>query len=337
MYYSVSRRSDNSLRGFVCILVVLFHAVGQSPESGLRLPSGTFWSDFVSWISYARMPLFAFIAGYIYSKTFPENRLLFIHTKARRLILPILTVGTILSVAQMYVPGTNVHIKDWTQIYITPLNQFWFLEAIFDLFVISTLLEFCKAFQTRESTIAVFLGSCVLYLSYRVPGDYFSISRAIDLAPFFFLGISYTRFRFPNPTSTSNTLWMLILGGGALFSLLGILHVIPRISPFWTLIVGLAVCCVAIRIDWSSNILEFVGIHSYSIFLFHVFFTAGFRIMFYHFGVRNVDFLVITLTLCGVVGPIVLKKLLELNPITNTLFLGEEWSSQRKLLIASTK
>ena len=48
-----------------------------------------------------------------------------------RLIVPVLTVGTLFAVVQAVVPGTNEKVTQWHLLHLLPVAHYWFLEALF--------------------------------------------------------------------------------------------------------------------------------------------------------------------------------------------------------------
>ena len=240
------------------------------------------------------MPLFAFVAGYVYAQRLPTNSIEFLTKKARRLLLPVLTVGTSAAIIQALMPGTNSTVHDWSTLHVVPLMQYWFLEALFLLFCLSAVLELLGAYATRTRMIITLAVACVVQLLFAYRINYFAIGGATYLLPYFIAGIAVTRYDLLNPTGASEFFWkvILLLGGSyALVSGMGGMPDIPRVSVL-ALMLGMAACATAIKIDWSNKPLAYIGRHSYAIFLFHVFFTAGVRIGAHQFGLYDVNLLV---------------------------------------------
>ncbi len=157
--------------------------------------------------------------------------------------------------------------------------------------------------------------------------NYFAIGGATYLLPYFIAGIAVTRYDLLNPIGASDFFWkvILLLGGYyALVSVMGGVPDIPRVSVL-ALMLGMAACATAIQIDWSNKPLAYIGRHSYAIFLFHVFFTAGVRIGGHQLGVYNVNLLVLLTAGAGVVGPIAVEHYIQRWPVADALFLGARW------------
>ena len=81
--------------------------IGNDPTSGLEVPADSYWRFFADFFIYFRMPLFAFISGYVYaSKPFAGQASRFLAGKTRRLLLPLFIVGTSFALVEWLVPGT---------------------------------------------------------------------------------------------------------------------------------------------------------------------------------------------------------------------------------------
>ena len=74
---------------------MLYHVVGDAPDAGLKLPADHRLSVVNHLLSFGRMPLFACIAGFVYGlRPLHGEVAQFIGSKVRRLLLPLLFVGT---------------------------------------------------------------------------------------------------------------------------------------------------------------------------------------------------------------------------------------------------
>ena len=80
---------------------------------------------------------------------------------------------------------------------------------------------------------------------------------------------------------------------------------------------------VGVRVKPSSEILAKIGIYSYSIYLFHVFFTAGSRIILSKVGVSDINLLFICSLFLGVFGAILTELFFDKYKITRLSLLGK--------------
>jgi uncharacterized membrane protein YcfT len=79
-----------TLRGLACLLLVLYHVVGDDPGAGLQVQDGMLrW--FNDGLAYLRMPLFTFLSGLVCGmRPFHGDSRAFLLGKARRLLVPLL-------------------------------------------------------------------------------------------------------------------------------------------------------------------------------------------------------------------------------------------------------
>src|SRR5690606_6901179 len=128
--------------------LVSVHVVGIDPQAGLRVADG-FMRYFNDALAYIRMPLFTFLSGVVYAyRPFGGDAGQFVAGKCRRLLLPMLVVGTLFAVAQTYTPGANDAVENWRLLHILPVAHFWFIEAIFIIFMIMIPLEILRGFRS---------------------------------------------------------------------------------------------------------------------------------------------------------------------------------------------
>jgi fucose 4-O-acetylase-like acetyltransferase len=314
----------DTLRGIACILLVFFHVVGDTPTVGLRIPEGHWLQVFNEALAYLRMPLFSFISGYVYGfRPYRGHALAFIKGKSRRLLLPLVTVGTFFAVVQAFTPGANTAVNQWWLLHIEPVGHFWFLEALFIVFLVVIALERLNAISTAPGFAAIFALSAVLF-DYFTPTNYFAARGAVYLLPFFLAGLACKRFDIVKPAAR--------LLAGAVFIGAGlVVMAFPRYSNQGTsmpaLALGISSAFLLLRSGWRSQRLAYVGSFSFAIYLLHVFFTAGSRILFKKIGVTN-TYALLTLGLAfGIFGPIVSAKIIGRFKGLNLWLLGSTSSA----------
>ena len=91
------------------------------------------------------------------------------------------------------------------------------------------------------------------------------------------------------------------------------------------LIVGVAACLGFLSFGWKSVPLAFIGKFSYSIYIYHVFFTAGCRIVLLKLGIESLTPLILISLLGGLFGPIITELLINKNSYGKTLLLGKRF------------
>lgn len=316
------RQAIDTLRGFACILLVAYHVVGNTPFNGLRLEDGLY-REVNDLLGYVRMPIFTFLSGLVYAyRPFNGDYRKFFSGKVRRLLLPMLVVGTSFAVLQSFTPGANAEQHNWSTLHILPVAHFWFVEALFIIFAFIAIFEALKLLSNPLLFSVVFgLAAFVYISSFDVP--YFALSGAVYLFPFFLFGVLIQRFNLIRYLSVWHGWMLLVLVFASLIlNAYGYLYAHDKRS-IYGLLVGAVFCIGALSVRGRSQWLARVGAYSYSIYLFHVFFTAAFRIILTKVGIENTHLLFTVSLIAGIVGPIVAEKLLLGTNITRVFCLGK--------------
>ena len=323
-FYTVNNRNIriDTLRGIACILLVAFHVVG-APDSGLRIQGG-FYREINDVFVFIRMPLFTFLSGIVYaSRPFHKDIRLFVTGKIRRLLIPMLVVGTIFAIAQSKIGGTHYSVQDWKLIHVIPVAHYWFIESIFLIFMLMIPLELINVFNKKSTFIGLFFCSSIIYLS-SFEFNYFSVSGAIYLFPFFLMGIATQKYSLIE-YAQKYIGWVLAI---IVFGLLTAMyfHAIP-ITDKRTLLglfIGNLFCLALFYLKIENRTLSRIGYFSYSIYLFHVFFTAGTRMVLYKIGITNINKLFTLSLILGILGPILVELVFNKVNFTRIFFLGKK-------------
>jgi len=311
----------DTLRGIACIMLVAYHVIGISPESGLRLSEGLL-KDTNEMFAYIRMPLFTFLSGLVYGwRPFAGTWKAFMNGKIQRLIIPMLFVGTGFAILQAVTPGTNNPIEDWKYLHIKPVAHYWFIESLFIIFLIILALEHFKVLATKRGFALAYLGSVTAFLS-NIGTIWFSLAGVFYLLPYFLAGLYCTRF--PLKFKYSQITGFIIIIVTVLFLILYSQQYIDDRRSFLALFVGTVACIALLLTQSRSEWLASIGYYSYSIYLFHVFFTAAARIGLMHIGVSDITFLFLAGTAAGITGPILTETLANKHNLLRTTLLGKK-------------
>ena len=313
----------DTLRGFACVLLVSFHVVGVSADMGLHLPADHWLQQFDGALAYLRMPLFSFLSGYVYAvrpyRPGQSDARGFIQGKMRRLLLPMLTVGTIFALMQNAIPGANQHVTNWWLLHIVPVAHFWFLEALFIVFLLVVALEHWRLLATPQRFAGVWALAVLAFVFLHVT-PYFAANGAVYLMPFFLAGLACKRFELHTVPARWLAAAVLALAGvwlAALPQALGQGLSLPG------LLAGLSAAFLLLRSGWRWPALAYVGSFSFAIYLMHVFFTAGSRMTFTRLGVANLYVLLGLGTLLGIAGPMLAALLISRSARLKLWLLGE--------------
>ena len=178
-----------TLRGFACLLLVLYHVIGADPSVGLRVADGSLrlWND---GLAYLRMPLFTFLSGMVYGlRPFDGDSRRYLVGKCRRLLIPMLCVGTLFALTQSLTPGTNAAVSNWWLLHVNPVAHFWFIESLFWVFLLVWLAERQRWIASPTGFGLALALACLLYLTVR-GSHLFSVDGAIYLLPYFLCALA---------------------------------------------------------------------------------------------------------------------------------------------------
>lgn len=334
--------SVETLRGVAIILVVMGHVIGSGADGGMKVADDSGWRHLYYTFAYLRMPLFTVISGWVYA-LFPvtlDKYWDFTFKKVRRILLPMIFVGTAYFLLQYIVPGTNktgVLSEIW-RIYVYPYTLYWYLPSLFLVFLVVGVLDSYKQLNGVSKWLA-FTVLAFLLLTVRdliIPEaapNYFSYKGAIYLFPFFLIGVGLQRFKdfFSNRYLTG--ILMFILFAGIIIQQLGWYDIIDydldKKSGIGRLI-GLSGTILLFKLRWKVGWLIYFGNFAYSIYLFHSFGTAAGRIILNRFGI-TFDVIVFFVSLAlGMILPIVAEKVFDRFGLTRVMFLGRSFRNAVK-------
>ncbi len=323
-----------TIRGLACLMLVAYHVVGDTPMNGLQLPLDHPLSAANHLFVDMRMPLFSFLSGLVFhaiagpgwSGVLPS-----VARKARRLLVPMVFVSTLHWLAK----GLAVEEERplW-HILVLPYEHFWFLQATFLLMAAHYALTALLGGRDVRAAGILLVAGAVLFVGLdRWRPDVFSSYKAAYLAAFFFTGYLAGHWRAARDAlrALSQSRWR----GPAAVALLGLAVMVAvqtatdaAAPAAWSrdavsIAVGLSVCIglFVVRPVWSP--LVRIGGYSYAIFLYHVFFTAGSRIVLERmFDWTDPWSLFLAGLVAGLAGPVGVWHLFIRNPATALLFLG---------------
>lgn len=315
----------DTAKGLLIILVVVGHVWQAVYHNGI-LRDEVVYHMVDNWIYSFHMPAFFLLSGLFAMRSAQRPIGEFIRRKLRTIAYPYLLWSFLQSSLQLLMKESTTNsltITDILRIPIYPQMQFWFLYALFFIFLFFILLK-----QLTSSRL-VFLGvGILLFVEFQlgygagwVPFMYLSryfiffgigifcsefllLHRAEKLpgrVPLFFsaLLLLVVSLVTPYPPDISHTL--VRAWEGPLVALPGI---------FFILSVALLLFSVSNAV---SNVLVFLGNRSLEIFVAHTIFAAGFRIILLR--IAEVDSATVHIlggTAAGLGGPLILVYLAQL-------------------------
>ncbi len=275
----------DALRGLAIVLVIILHV--SASERYLDIKNTL---DLINYFfTNIRIPLFTIISGYFFAYLHLERKKLKDITiaKIKRAVLPMYLVLTLEIIYLMIFKSNNEYqISELYKYYIYSYDHYWFVQAIFAIFIFHTftIKTLCK---NHKSRIILFIASCVLYIfgdNIGIDTNFFSLGGAIYLYPYFLAGsfVPYLKTKYEQKTIRRNLLFLSIC--------LLLLQLFSYKTPFSTyfdkrtilgLGIGLAFCCYLLNLNLKNKILSKIGAYSFSIYILQSFGIKLSTIVFY--------------------------------------------------------
>ncbi|ODT10886.1 MAG: hypothetical protein ABS35_41775 [Kaistia sp. SCN 65-12] len=322
------------MRGLACILLVAFHVIGDGPAHGMHISTHDNWRLFTELFIHLRMPLFSFLSGYVFTAFVADRAALgaAIVKKLRRLGIPLVVVSTLFYVCFGLVYG-HVSMPIW-QIYVLPYEHFWYLQATILMMVGLLVGCYLAGTHARLLLTALFPIACLVFIAApQFEPNILAVNSALYLLPFFLLGQLLRVWSADRRIRAvpARRIPLVILFGlvvAVLFALdaaqfAGLNQLDFERQSTLGLLFSVSTCLALFlsELEWAP--LAFIGGYSYTIYLFHVFFTAGLRkvLDIVYPGLAAELYFAVAL-LAGLLLPILLHQLLVRWRWTALLFLG---------------
>ncbi|WP_165569597.1 acyltransferase family protein [Corallincola luteus] len=329
-------KKDNTVetvRGLACILLVAYHVVGDTSLSGLKVADDSFIRYINDTLSYLRMPLFTFLSGYVYAiRPYSGGAYSFLKGKARRLLIPMLIVGTAFAILQSLVPQSNRSLSssDWLMLHIEPVAHYWFLESLFIIFIFTIFMEKGGILNSRAKCAFTIILVSIIYLFGENLPNTLGVSGALYLFPYFLLGVATYRFSLvPSKWSYKLAIFLIAIVAFvyANLGLLGYAETVGR-HTITSLCIGGGGALLLLSSRLNSRVLVYIGGYSYSIYLFHVFATSSSRIFLNKLGVSEHLILLPIGVVAGLLMPILVEHIALRWNVSATALLGRRWTAE---------
>lgn len=324
-----------TLRGIAILLVVLGHVIGSTSEGGMKVANDSFFRYIYDLFVNIRMPLFTVISGWVYAlhPVKSDNISIFMQKKVRRLLFPMIFVGSLYFLLQYLIPGTNnkMALSDIWKIYVFPYSIYWYLPALFLVFVGVAICDIKKYLNTISGWCLLMLVACILCYSEltsiipkSIP-NYFAFKNAFYLSPFFLTGVGIVRFKekLSSPVMIKIYLAGLIIG----ICLQQVNYFYPQLTGFYSkyhlsIIIGILSSAYLVNLKLNNRFFIWLAQYAYTIYLYHGFGTSGGRIVLSRLGIQN-EILIFFFAGCiATFCPILVEKVCKNWKISSMLFLG---------------
>jgi fucose 4-O-acetylase-like acetyltransferase len=293
-------------RGLGIILVVYGHALRGLETRGLVRGD---WVKLSDEIVYAfHMPLFFFLSGLLIAKGLDRSQLGFVQDKIVIIAYPYILWSVIQTLlAAIATPGstTDVGLPALLTMWKLPIAQFWFLFALF-------LSHLALALLWKQKWL-IYLVAAIGLAAPTLPGLPLIYSTALSYFPFVVAGwFSSKWLTDPEPLLTSKSAAAIVAGATLVFALAFILEQVEQESAKRSLdlllaISGiLAVVSLAHILPPSLTMLGQIGQASMAIYVLHTIIIGAVRIVEIKLGMIEPLFMISSLTIIGVFGPLLL-------------------------------
>jgi len=318
--------SLETARLLATVMLVSYHVIGSTAQSGLELGYPHPARLFADFFRDLRMPVFAFIAGAVFALKPVSVRELprFALGKLRRLLVPgavAVTLTALISDELLHEHG----LEHWWHYLIYPYLHYWFLMSILLIFLIYAPID---AISRGTAAWPAFLFA--LFLSYtdvEATPNVLSVNGAIYLAPYFLFGVLFWRNArnlspYAVPVLIVSCLAVMIGTIANLHELLSLGRFDANRQDSTSLAFGLSACVILTLVLPRLAIFDEFGTFSFSIYLYHVFATSAMRRCLHAIEVHDVGLHIFCGLVAGLGVPILLHLLVRRYPLPSAIVLG---------------
>lgn len=317
-----------TMRGMAVVLLVAYHVIGRGPAVGLDIGYPHVLRLYADFFVDLRMPFFAFIAGYVYAlrPLTIGGYTDFLGGKIRRLVIPgAVAIAAFLVVSNIM--GTDFArpwATAWT-VFVYPYAHYWFLQSILLIFVAYGLVDALLGGRCAPVLLAIAIATYLM--GFRFPMWPFSLNDALYLLPFFLLGVCFVRYAARIWEEAEHlTLLLLVVALVCAFANIrelidtGTFSLVKR--DLQSLLFGLAACALALLWCPRLPLLEKLSPYAFTIYLYHIFGTAGARLVADKLGIASLDVRFVWGLACGLALPILMHEVLLRIPRAQRVVLG---------------
>lgn len=309
---------------FACILVVMGHLLQGLNVAGIHW-NERFYSYINTFLYIFHMPLFMCLSGYLYKKYAKINSwkeyFKFLKKKLINLGIPyVVFYLAFVLINMMFASSVNSKrgLEDILNILTNPMPPFWFLYALFFIFLVTPLLEKLL----RNNRIIVLIITIVMH---SINIFYHTEIYAIDIVEkylvYFYLGaflIDKVKDEYKNKNIIIETISFICLSlvycyiiEENIMAENGIMAIFKFLLAILGVVASIQVCTNLTNIIKKRKVLNLISKNTFPIYLMHTMFSAGIRIVLLKLGVINFYLHFVLGLILGIFGPIIVAIILE--------------------------
>lgn len=308
---------------FACILVVIGHLLQGLNKANIQW-NETLYSYINTFIYVFHMPLFMCLSGYLYKKYTKINSwgeyFAFLKKKLINLGIPYLVFYlAYVLINMLFSSSVNSQkgIDDILNILTNPMPPFWFLYALFFIFLVTPLLE--KILKNNKRL--VFITAVLLHIvNIFFETGIYAIDIVAEYLIYFYLGALLV-----NKANKTNKISNVIIIS-IIFVVLALLYcfiieeqiINNKVMQIIKIILAILGTIASIQIFRQltdkikkNKILNIIAENTMPIYLMHTTFSAGIRIMLLKLGINNFYLHFLFGLFLGILGPIIVAIILE--------------------------
>ncbi len=322
----------DKLKGYACFLVLFGHVIMGVRLAGVDIPH--FFEMLEKFIWSFHVGLFMYLSGVVYKMTgewkSKGTRWNFIFYKILSLGVPYFVFSAVYIAINSFVGGANNQSSyaDILNIWKTPVAQYWFLYALFFLFVIWALLGGLLK-NWIITIVVVAIGYILPIFSITLGG----IDNTFYFALVFGIGTFLTFSKLLNISPIIKLIVVLShIALGILTIALGIIE--QSIIKEAMLLLGIYASIMFISLIGElkivSRFLLFVNKYSFQIYLLHTIFTAGIRMVLIRLSITQWWIHVIIGTVCGIAFSVLAAEIAKKTKFLDYFFFPTKILKLRK-------
>lgn len=310
------------LKGYACFLVLFGHVIMGIRKAGIEIPGVFYGAETFIWSFH--VSLFLFLSGVVYKITGEwkgkKTKIKFIKHKLLNLGVPYIVFSTIYILINSFVGSANTKssVSDVFTIWKTPVAQYWFLYALFFLFLIWTVLS--DTLKNWQITLVI-VAFGYLAPMFDVKLGCFEVVFFSALA--FGLG-TFTKISFIEklPSIVKILVCVLHIVAGAFLIRFDLIEttVIKELIMIFGICSSIAFISMITKVKIVARFLDFLNKYSLQIYLLHTIFTAGIRIVLMRLNINQWYIHLVVGCVCGLVFSVIAAIIAEKVKVFNICF-----------------